>query len=138
MRAFPGMTERDMGDLFRQPDGTAHMRAEHGMAQRQLTSLVRIALPALEIARIELPRLSDVVNEGAGQDDVTVDSHLRKRRLELVDNFCGQVRHPAQVIGLITALEREHAGIALTRDVPDSLKARLAQSVRPRLNRLSS
>jgi hypothetical protein len=89
MLAFPGMAECDVRDFFWQPDGKAYVRPENGVTQRRLAGPVRIALPAIEIARIELPCLSHVVNQGAGQDDVTVDSHLRKGCLELLDNFRG-------------------------------------------------
>src|SRR5262245_44217653 len=112
-----------MRDFLRQSDDEADVSTENRVAQRCFTGLRRVLVPSLQIAWIELPGLPDVVHERPGQNDIATDRHLRKRRFELVDNFHRKVSDTTQVIGLIPALQREHAGISLTRNVSYSLEA---------------
>ena len=53
--------------------------------------------------------------------DVAIDAHFGVRGLKLLDHLHGEMRDPAQVIGLVAAFEDQHVRIAFPRQVADAL-----------------
>src|SRR5690606_16024112 len=120
MRPFQRMSHADMADLLRQADRKADMGAIGRMAEGRLAIAITPLAPALQIDRIELPGLADIVAEAASQNDVAIDLRIRIGFLEFVVDRKGKMRDAAQMGVLHALLQREHAGAALAGNIRDT------------------
>src|ERR1700682_1317828 len=74
--ALAGMCGGDVRDLFRQAGGQTDVRAIHRVRRRWQTRRPRLLAPAVLVLRSELPRLSDVMAESAGDHDVALNGNV--------------------------------------------------------------
>src|SRR6478609_1667235 len=98
------MPHGNVGNLFRQADGQADVRAIGGMANRRAAILLSRSFPAISVNGVEFPGLAHIMDKTSGDNDISIDVKLGIGAPHLLGDADRKPRHTAEMIRLIAAL----------------------------------